>query len=339
MGSRRSASCLVRRGAETYELPTEEFDAIDGLRQQPQTVVWLKLDSPAVDDLRLLQEEFAIHPLAMEDVRKRGQRPKLDSYPDQHMLVVHEAVTGAVAPAPPGQAGDLPPAFQLSELHAFGGRGWLVTVQWGASPAVEAATARFARAAPQGATVGGVLHAFFDAAVDSYFPILDAIAERMDALEDRVLAGDGGSAGLSEMLAIKRELLELRRVLAPMREVANSLLRRDTPLIDDVVTPYFQDLYDHLVRLLDQLDLYRDLLASILDARLTVANNSLNAVMKRLTAITVILMAPTLIAGVYGMNFDHMPELDWPLGYPFALGLMVAVMLGALAYFRIRDWF
>ncbi len=328
----------MRRGAEAYELPAEQFHAIDGLRQEPQSIVWLKLDSPTADDLRLLQEEFAIHPLAMEDVRKRGQRPKLDTYPDQHMLVVYEAVAG-VAPAAGSVEGERPSSFHLSELHAFGGPGWLVTVQSGASPAVDAATARFGRPGPQASTVGGVLHAFFDAAVDSYFPVLDAIAERMDALEDRVLAGDGSSQGLADMLAIKRELLELRRVLAPMREAANALLRRDTPLIEDAVTPYFQDLYDHLVRLLDQLDLYRDLLASVLDARLTVANNSLNAVMKRLTAITVILMAPTLIAGIYGMNFDYMPELHWPLGYPLALGMMVTVMLGALAYFRLRDWF
>ncbi len=140
------------------------------------------------------------------------------------------------------------------------------------------------------------------------------------------------------MLAIKRELLELRRVLGPMRDVANALLRRDIDLIDDRVEPYFQDLYDHLVRILDQLDLYRDLLASILDARLTVTSNSLNTIMKRLTAITVILMVPTMIAGIYGMNFVHMPELEWPLGYPFALGLMVAAVAAAIVYFRRRDW-
>ena len=338
MSDGRTAICLVRRGAEVYELPVEEFDAIDGLRQEPQTIVWLQLDSPTDQDLRLLQDEFAIHPLAMEDLRKRGQRAKLDTYPDQHMLVVYEAIQRGPSTATNAGA-DQPPPFELSELHAFCGPGWLVTVQWGASPAVGAAAARFRRAAPQGATVGGMLHAFFDAAVDSYFPVLDANAERMDALEDRVLAGDGGSESLAEMLAIKRQLLELRRVLAPMREAANALLRRETPLLDDGVAPYFQDLYDHLVRLLDQLDLYRDLLASVLDARLTVANNSLNAVMKRLTAITVVLMAPTLIAGIYGMNFDFMPELHWELGYPFALGLMLTVMIGALTYFRLRDWF
>jgi magnesium transporter len=103
--------------------------------------------------------------------------------------------------------------------------------------------------------------------------------------------------------------------------------------------PYYQDLYDHLVRVIDQLDVYRDLLAAVLDTRLTVASNSLNAIMKRLTALTVVLMVPTLIAGIYGMNFDHMPELSWPLGYPMALALMALAIAVAVTFFRRRGWF
>jgi len=109
--------------------------------------------------------------------------------------------------------------------------------------------------------------------------------------------------------------------------------------VDAAAIPYFQDLYDHLVRVLDQLDVYRDLLATVLDARLTVASNSLNAIMKRLTAFTVILMVPTLIAGIYGMNFTNIPELGWTLGYPFALGLMTLAVVGAITFFRGRGWF
>jgi len=146
--------------------------------------------------------------------------------------------------------------------------------------------------------------------------------------------------GVARGLALeKRELLELRRTLSPQRDVANALLRRDLPLVDDASAPYFQDLYDHLVRVLDQLDLQRDLLASALEANLSVTSNNLNAIMKRLTAFTVILMVPTLIAGVYGMNFHFMPELSWPLGYPLALGVMLLTMAGAALFFRARDWF
>ena len=185
----------------------------------------------------------------------------------------------------------------------------------------------------------GLLYTILDTIVDGYFPVLDHLSELIDDLEDRIIQGRQGVETLREVLELKRRLLKLRRVLAPQRDVANSLLRRDVELIDDQAVPYYQDLYDHLVRVLDQLDLYRDLVAAVLEANLSVTSNNLNAVMKRLTAFTVVLMVPTLIAGVYGMNFHGMPELSWPFGYPLALVVMAGLM-GAIAWYFIRnDWF
>jgi len=141
------------------------------------------------------------------------------------------------------------------------------------------------------------------------------------------------------MIRTRRRLLELRRVLAPQREVANALLRRDIGFIEEQADPYFQDLYDHLIRLLESVDLYRELLAGALDAQISVTSNNLNAVMKRLTAFTVLLMVPTLIAGVYGMNFAYMPELTWVVGYPMALTLMIVAMVAIGIIFWKRRWF
>ncbi|MCC6175219.1 MAG: magnesium/cobalt transporter CorA [Chloroflexi bacterium] len=326
--------CLVRHpDGSVHEQPAERLSDIDSLIATPNTMTWLAMRNPSAANLDLLHNELSVHALALEDVRKRHQRPKFDLYPDQHVLVMYEALRPADA-----NDGDSP-AFELGELHLLGGPGWMVSVQWHDSPAIEAGVTRFGRRENgAGPSAGAWLYTVFDAAADSYFPILDDMAERMDALEDQVLTGDGGRESLREILAIKRQLLELRRVLGPMRDTANALLRRDLEVVDAAVEPYFQDLYDHLVRILDQLDLYRDLLASVLDARLTVTSNSLNAIMKRLTAFTVILMVPTLIAGIYGMNFVHMPELEWQLGYPLALGLMVLAIIGALTWFRRRDW-
>ena len=341
-----SAICLVRRGfGPVEEVPASRFDEIDVIRSDPTAVVWMALRNPDAAMLDILPDEFGVHHLALEDVRKRRQRPKVDAYQEQHMIVLYESlpIDAADARAVAGEPIDRrvdESELALAELHLFMGDRWLVTVDWHPSGAVAAARAAFGAGGgghPDG--VGEILYTLFDAAVDSYFPTLDDIAERMDALEDRILAGDGGSQGLAEMLATKRQLLDLRRVLAPMREVANTLLRRDVGLVPASAAPYYQDLYDHLLRLLEQLDLYRDLLASIMDARMTVTSNALNAVMKRLTAITVVLMAPTLIAGIYGMNFDHMPELSWPFGYPMAIGLMAIVMMGALLVFKLRGWF
>jgi magnesium transporter len=308
------------------ELPAARIDEIDALTDRAGTLVWVCATSPGDAQIADLEREFRLHPLAVEDVRKQHQRPKLDAYERQHMVVAYESV----ADAPGG----------LSEIHIFIGAGWLLSVRWAPTPLLDGVRRRFANRRSDGmATTGSLLYALLDAAVDSYFPELDGISDRIDTIEDRVLEGEADRESLAEILHLKRRLLELRRVLAPMRDVANALLRRDLEIVDADSAPYYQDLYDHLVRVLDQLDVYRDLLAAVLDARLTVASNSLNAIMKRLTAFTVILMVPTLIAGIYGMNFDLMPELEWPIGYPLALGLMATAVAISVTFFRRRGWF
>ena len=318
---------LVRRpDGSVDELAVARIGEIDQVVNTPGTLLWVSVSSPDEALISDLQREFGLHPLAVEDMRKRRQRPKLDHYQGAYMLVVYEAVTDA----PSG----------LSEVHLFVGNGWLLSSQWGPTPMIDAVRHRFASGHDTTpASVGELLYTLLDAAVDSYFPELDRLSDRIDTLEDRILAGAADPEGLAEMLSLKRRLLDLRRVLTPTRDVANALLRRDIDIVDAGSTPYYQDLYDHIVRVLDQLDLYRDLLATVLEARLTVASNNLNAIMKRLTAFTVVLMVPTLIAGIYGMNFDRMPELDWALGYPFALALMVVAAGAAISWFRRRGWF
>jgi magnesium transporter len=324
-GSDESLAILARDADGSVErVPPSSIDDIDRLTDRPGSLVWVSVRAPDAEQVTALGREFRLHPLAMEDVRKRGQRPKIDTYEGQSMIVAYEAV------ADPGE--------DLSEIHLFVGAGWLLSVTWAATPMLDSVRSRFAARHGQMDTIGRLLYAILDAAVDSYFPEIDRISERIDAIENRLLAGEADPEGLADILGLKRRLLDVRRVLAPMRDVANTLLRRDLEVVDDASVPYYQDLYDHVVRVLEQLDVYRDLLATVLDARLTVASNSLNAVMKRLTAFTVVLMVPTLIAGIYGMNFDFMPELDWPWGYPFALVLMLGAVLAAVAWFRSRGW-
>jgi magnesium transporter len=308
------------------EVTVERIDEIDRLIAKPGTLVWVSTANPSDELISALQREFKLHALAVEDLRKRKQRPKLDTYEGQRVLVAYEAVPEETA--------------RLSEMHLFFAERWLLSVRFGPMPMVDAALRRFAGGGPGIAdSVDALVYLVLDAAVDSYFPELDRLSDRIDALEDRVLAGDADRSGLIELLELKRRLLDLRRVLAPMRDMANALLRRDVNIVSDKALPYYQDLYDHLVRVLDQVDLYRDLLATVLDARMTVASNSLSAIMKRLTAFTVILMVPTLIAGIYGMNFESMPELEWPLGYAWALGLMATAVVVAVSWFRRNGWF
>ena len=305
------------------DAPTLARDAAD-----PSSLLWLDIDDPDAAALALLEHGLSLHPLALEDLRKRRQRTKLDTYPGQYVIVAHEALD---------DGDDGHPA--LGELHLIATSGALVSIHWGESPAVAQVRRLFANRTPGVAeSTGSLLYVLLDAVADAYPPLMDRLSERIDGIEERIMAGESQGEALREVLAVKRQLLELRRVIAPLRDVANALLRRELEVVSIGTVAYYQDLYDHLVRVLDSIDLYRDILAAALDANLALASNSLNQVVKRLTSLTVILMVPTLIAGIYGMNFRHMPELAWPLGYAFALGLMLLAVLCAVAFFRWRDW-
>ena len=333
MSETERRTCIVRADHRVERLPEDELDRIDELVAAPDTLVWLDIVDPGAEDLELLAREFDAHPLAIEDLRNRGQRTKLDTYGERHVVVAYEAL--ARDPDPDGDASDV----TYSELHIFAGPGYLVTVRWAPSPAIELTRQRFERRADVvGTSVGGLLYAVLDAIVDGYLPVIDALNDRLDELQSALLESDGGQDALQRLLVMKRALLKLRHVAAPLREVANALLRRHAALIDDEALPYYNDLFDHLVRVLESVDLLRDLGAVTLDSSLASTNNTLNQVVKRLTVVTVILMIPTLIAGIYGMNFRYMPELEWVLGYPFAIGLMLVAVVAAVAYLRRNGW-
>ncbi|MEO8511156.1 MAG: magnesium/cobalt transporter CorA [Chloroflexota bacterium] len=349
-----TAACLVRHGDGTLRtLGRDDLDEISELRKAPGTLIWLDLADPGDNEIGLLEREFGLHPLAVEDIRKRRQRPKIDAYDGQYILVAHEVVLPDAAGAgdgapdaepddaadPPGDDDPAPRVSELDEVHLIAGEGYLITIHWGSSEAIATTRRRFqARPTAVGTSVAMLLYAVLDTIVDGYFPLLDRISDRIEEIEDAVLQGSARRT-LRDVLRAKRRLLELRRVLTPMRDVANTLLRREVELIEEAAVPYYQDLYDHLVRVLDALDLYRDLVASTLDASLSVTSNNLAGVMKRLTAYTVIIAVPTLIASIYGMNFVLMPELRWPLGYPVVLLVMLVAVLFLVRYFRTRDWF
>jgi magnesium transporter len=326
-------TCLLRRAdgqVEEVDLSHAEFLGRDG---DSSSLAWLDFATPTANDLDLLRDRLNLHELALEDLRKRRQRPKIDIYQKQDLLVAYEIVGGGTPRHPD---------FALAELHLIVGAGYVVSVHWTDSPTVDGVRERWRKNPEEVATTsGGLIYELLDAVADGYFPLLDRLSERIDQLHDSIFTGgaDAGSEVLRQVLAIKRELLDLRRAVAPLRDVANALLRRDVSTVDEALVPYFQDLYDHLVRVLDTIDVDREMLASALEANLSVISNNLNVIVKRLTAFTVILMIPTLIAGIYGMNFHFMPELSWPFGYAAALLLMLAASIGAYIYFRAKDWF
>ena len=176
-----------------------------------------------------------------------------------------------------------------------------------------------------------------DAIVDDYLPLLDDVSDQMDSLEDQIFA-DFQPESLEEIFRVKKELLLLRRAVTPLRDVFNTLLRREQPFFSRETHTYFQDVFDHLIRVADTIDTLRDMVGSMMDAYLSISGNRMNLIMKRLTSISTILMSVTLVAGIYGMNFDYMPELKWRYGYVGALLSMVAVGLAIFSYFRRIKW-
>jgi magnesium transporter len=226
----------------------------------------------------------------------------------------------------------------LHEVHLFLGRRYIVTVHDHRVSEFGEVLARW-RADPAAFNTVGVLgHAILDTIVDHYFPVIDHFSDRVEEMEGRIFEGRREQIGLEQLLSVRREMTLFRKVLGPQRDVVSTLLRRDLPFLSSELSLYFQDVHDHMMRVVEEIDTLRDLLTGAMEAQLSVTSNQLNITMRVMAAWSIILMAITLIAGIYGMNFHIMPELAWRFGYEWALGLMLALGAVLLLYFKKRNW-
>jgi magnesium transporter len=302
---------------------------------QRAELVWLDVEQPTPDDVRWLAETFRFHHLALEDVLGRHQRAKIDEYAGYYFVVLYATRVDVRHRR-----------LDVSELQFFWGPNYLVTVHGEPFPELADLARRLhdgtvTSIATDGAppVVPDLAYRLLDAIVDGYFPAVDAVAEWSEAIEERMFEGGRqAEETLQAIFDLRKDLLHLRKVLAPNREAVNALLRRDNSLFSSAFVPYFQDIYDHIVRVIDTLDTYRDLLASALETHLSIISNELGQTVKRMTAITAVLMVTALIAGIYGMNFEYMPELHWTYGYPFAIALMLGAGTLLLVVFHRIKW-
>jgi magnesium transporter len=303
-----------------------DSDAISSLCSNDSKIVWVDVSDPTSLDFDSLAKQFGFHPLSIEDCRHQHQRPKVEEFLGYYFIVLYEAVLSDVG------------RLQLGELGIFLGKNYLVTVHSEPIRAIETAE-RLWRSWTDLAERGTGLLAYLliDAVVDDYLPLLDTVSDRMDSLEDQIFA-DFQAESLEEIFRIKKELLVLRRAVTPLRDVFNTLLRREQPIFSRETHTYFQDVFDHLIRVADTIDTLRDMIGSMMDAYLSISGNRMNLIMKRLTSIATILMSVTLVAGIYGMNFDYMPELKWRYGYVGALLSMLIVGLAIYSHFRRIKW-
>jgi magnesium transporter len=306
---------------------------ISEIIKRKEQFAWLDIQDPQESDIKLLRDEFNFHSLAIEDATKHHERPKIDTYEGYYFIVFY-AISYDEAQA----------CLTIQSLSLFIGANYLVSVHKGAIPAIEDTIKRWQSNEEQFDNDAGVLlYELFDSIVDDYFPVIDKLADRVDVIEEQIFERFKEEA-LQEVFSLKRDLLHMRRVVAPERDVLNILIRREVPIFERNTILYLQDVYDHIVRVTDSIDTYRDLLSSALDAFLSMQSNRLNQFLKILTIASVVLMSDALIAGIYGMNFDleasplNMPELRWYFGYPFAITLMFVVSVGLLLFFRWRKW-
>ncbi len=316
---------LTGNTAHQGTIPLKE---ISDVIADPESLIWIDLEDPTPRDFQLIAKEFVFHPLAIEDASKRHQRPKLDQY-DTFLFIVFYAVQ------PDGGDG----VFTTHEISLFVGPNYLVTVHTGVCREISATAARWKENVLQikSRRVAILLYSLLDTIVDNYFPVLDIVAERADAIEEAIF-DRGDTQTLEEIFQLRKSLLALRRVLAPERDLMSMLTRRDIELLGPDTAIYFQDVYDHVLRVTDAIDTYRDLLGGALDAHLSVISNNLNQIMRTLTSWSIILMTLALIAGVYGMNFVFMPELHWHYGYFATIAGMAVIALGLFALFKRINW-
>jgi len=278
---------------------------------------WLDLDNPDEEEFRLLREVFGFHPLALEDSQKFGQRPKIEDYEDFVFLVLYGA-----APEPDED--------RLVEVHCFYSERFLVTVRREDAPACDVLRERYARRPARLARPVVLLYQLMDALVDSFFPALADFDERIDTIQDEILAAPT-ERQLEEIFAMRRRLVLLRRAVTPQRDLVAQFVGGlvELPGLDREAERYFRDVYDHLIRVSDLIDSYRDLMSNAMDVYLSTISNRLNEVMKRLTVIATVALPLIVITGFFGQNFGFL--VGHISGWPEFVGLGVLLPLAALA--------
>jgi len=300
-------------------------------------VTWVNVDGLGdLDLIRRLGELFSVHRLALEDVVNLHQRAKVEEYED-HIFIATRTIAARVV--------DGAPSLDTEQVTMFLGGDYLLTFHERPSDTFDPVRARLRQHLGRIREAGPdyLAYALLDAVIDGYFPVLERYGELVEELEDAAVSQPGAEL-VTQVHRAKRDLLTLRRAIWPQREMINTLIRDPSSLLSDHTRVYLRDCYDHTIQLMDMVETYREIGSGLIEIYLSSVSTRMNEVMKVLTIIATIFIPLGFIAGLYGMNFNpqaspwNMPELGWYWGYPSALGLMAAVALGLIVYFRLRGW-
>ena len=322
-------SCVAYEdGRKIADIPVAD---VSEYVHRPNCFVWVAMFEPTQGELDEIAREFDLHELAVEDARKGHQRPKIEEYGDSLFAVLHpvEFVRGD----------DGSDELLVGEVDIFVGVNYVLTVRHRTQlgfAGVRARTEREPELLRHGA--GFVLYALIDNVVDRYFPVLDPLETRLDASEEQLFSSASSRDKLEELYGIKRQLMTLKHAVGPLMEAVGKLYGGRVPHLCQGTQEYFRDVYDHLARINGTIESIRETLTTAIQVNLALIGIADNEVTKRLAAWGALITVPTLIAGIYGMNFKHMPELDWSIGYPLVVFTMIAIDVVLFLRFRHAKW-
>lgn len=319
---------VYREGAQKVETG-HSVEQLPELLKDQTAVIWVDMEEPTEADERVLLDVFKFHPLTVEDCRENRHYPKIEEFPDYLYFIVHGV-----------RADTSPDHFNTIELDGFLGKNFVITYHHEMFRSIHNVK-KMLSTSPVACQRGPafLLHQILDQIVDYYSPVLDDFDERVDKLENDIFQiKSPNDEILSQIMDLKRSVLRLRRISAKQMDIFYRMSRGEVHLIPQAMLPFYRDIHDHLVRVTDLAESYRDLISGSLDAYLSVVSNRMNEIMKVLTIFSAIMLPLTFIAGVYGMNFDHMPELATQYGYFVVWGIMIVVAVGMLGFFWRRGW-
>ena len=316
------ASYVYKDGKRVRAAPLTD----QGLTLAAGEYLWIGLHEPTDEEFDVLVRRFHLHPLAVEDALTAHQIPKLEVYGSELFIVARTAQA----------KGD---RILYGETHVFVGPNYVITIRHGSARAHTQLRAQL-EASPQQLKHGPdfILHGVLDFIVDGYIPIIDAIEDKVLEMEQVALDSFLSRADITRLFQLRRELVKFSRVLGPMEEVSVKLQSLDLPCIDREVRPYFRDVADHVRRVSSRAAGLRDILASVFEVSNLLEQQRQGVITRKLAAWAAILATPTAVAGIYGMNFEHMPELRWAYGYPAVLGLIVVICIGLYVTFKRTRW-
>ena len=320
-----SVECALYEHGRRRTAELELRDACEEARE-PGRFVWIDLYEPTAEEFAATRDEFSLHELAVEDALKAHQRPKLERYGDVLFLVLKSACYL-----------DREEEVEFGEILAFAGESFLITVRHGSGTDLGDLRARL-DGEEQHTRIGSMaaLHALLDKVVDDYEPVVDGLSTDVEQVEEQIFSAGGPAS--QRIYKLGRETLEFSRAVSPLLVPVERLARGEFERIDESLHTYFRDVYDHLVRVSQQAEALHELLQNLLQANLTRVTVRQNEDMRKISAWVAIVAVPTMIAGIYGMNFEHMPELHWRFGYPLALALMGLICGGLYVRFKRAGW-